>query len=161
MGRLMRCLLPLAGTALLILACGGDQTPSAPTPPPEPAAESSAAPPPAASPPAQAERQYDVPEGDLRGDPVRGAAVYAQYCAMCHGAGGKGDGPAGMALNPRAADHTDPEYMGSLSDAHIYQAIAKGGMSVGKSPLMAPWGSVVSDQDIRNLVAFIRQLSGT
>jgi len=66
-----------------------------------------------------------------------------------------------MALNPRAADHTDAVYMGSLSDAHIYQVIAKGGMSVGKSPLMAPWGSVASDQDIRNLVAFIRQLSGT
>jgi cytochrome c oxidase cbb3-type subunit 3 len=80
---------------------------------------------------------------------------------MCHGAGGKGDGPAGMALNPRAADHTDAEYMGSLSDAHVYQVIAKGGAAVGKSPLMAPWSAVISDQDIRALVAFIRQLSGT
>ena len=161
----MRSLLALAGTALLIFACGGEQAPSSPTPPPEPRAESPSAPPPPATPPsappAQADRKYDVPEGNLRGDPVRGAAVYGQFCATCHGAGGKGDGPAGMALNPRAADHTDAVYMGALSDAHIYQVIAKGGMSVGKSPLMAPWGSVASDQDIRNLVAFIRQLSGT
>jgi mono/diheme cytochrome c family protein len=152
---------------LLILACGGEQAPSAPTPPPEPPAESSSAPPaatappPATAPPAQAERKYDVPEGNLRGDPVRGAEIYALYCATCHGATGKGDGPAGMALNPRAADHTNAAYMGSLSDAHIYQVINKGGMSVGKSPLMAPWGSIVNDQDIRALVAFIRQLSGT
>lgn len=29
-----------------------------------------------------------------------GAKVYAQNCAMCHGAEGKGDGDAGKALNP-------------------------------------------------------------
>ena len=95
----MRSLLALAGTALLIFACGGEQAPSSPTPPPEPRAESPSAPPPPATPPsappAQADRKYDVPEGNLRGDPVRGAAVYGQFCATCHGAGGKGDGPRG------------------------------------------------------------------
>ncbi len=30
-----------------------------------------------------------------------GAKVFAENCAMCHGPEGKGDGPAGMALNPR------------------------------------------------------------
>lgn len=32
---------------------------------------------------------------------VHGKKVYAQNCAMCHGNEGLGDGPAGMALNPR------------------------------------------------------------
>ena len=51
--------------------------------------------------------------------------------------------------------------MGALSDAHLYKVIQQGGVSVGKSPLMAPWGGVVNDADIRDLIAFLRQLSGT
>lgn len=32
---------------------------------------------------------------------THGAKLYAQNCAMCHGAEGKGDGAAGQALNPK------------------------------------------------------------
>jgi mono/diheme cytochrome c family protein len=32
---------------------------------------------------------------------THGKKVFAQNCAMCHGPEGHGDGPAGMALNPR------------------------------------------------------------
>ena len=51
--------------------------------------------------------------------------------------------------------------MGSLSDEYLYQVISKGGASVGKSPLMAPWGAVLSDEQIRDVLAFVRLLSGT
>jgi mono/diheme cytochrome c family protein len=160
---------PLLGVVLLLLACGGEQTqPPAtppPTPPPTPEQAAEAEPPvvpaPSAEKPPAAEPALDVPEGNLRGDPVRGSTLYGQYCAMCHGATGKGDGPAGMALKPRPADHSDPVYMRSLSDARVYVAIEKGGVAVGKSPLMAPWGAVLKEQDMRDLVGFIRQLSGT
>jgi mono/diheme cytochrome c family protein len=32
---------------------------------------------------------------------ARGTQLYQQQCAMCHGPAGKGDGPAGQALNPK------------------------------------------------------------
>ena len=32
---------------------------------------------------------------------ARGKAIFAQTCATCHGPDGKGDGPAGLGLNPR------------------------------------------------------------
>ncbi|NHB78489.1 cytochrome c [Rhodobacter calidifons] len=35
-----------------------------------------------------------------------GAEDYASYCAACHGAGGKGDGPAAAGLDRRPADLT-------------------------------------------------------
>lgn len=35
-----------------------------------------------------------------------GPAMFKQYCAVCHGAGGKGDGPASAALKKRPADLT-------------------------------------------------------
>ena len=37
-----------------------------------------------------------------------GARLYAGNCALCHGAGGKGDGPAAAALTVRPADLTEP-----------------------------------------------------
>lgn len=51
--------------------------------------------------------------------------------------------------------------MGTLSDEHLYKVISQGGAAVGKSSLMAPWGGVVNDEGIRDLIAYIRKLSGT
>ena len=109
-------------------------------------------------------------EGDsgdsLRGDPANGAQLYAMYCATCHGQGGKGDGPAAP-KDPPPADHTDPVRMGEMTDREMYDVIDKGGAAVGKSPLMASWGPILramgggTDQGIKDVIAFIRQLSGT
>lgn len=38
--------------------------------------------------------------------PDTGAADYAQFCASCHGAAGKGDGPAAGGMRPPATDLT-------------------------------------------------------
>lgn len=38
--------------------------------------------------------------------PDTGAADYAQFCASCHGAAGKGDGPAAAGMRPPATDLT-------------------------------------------------------
>jgi mono/diheme cytochrome c family protein len=102
-----------------------------------------------------------VPTGNLRGDAAAGAMMYATYCASCHGPKGQGDGPIAATMDPKPAKHGDHVYMGSLTDQHLYQVISQGGASVGKSPLMAPWGGVINDQGIRDLIAFIRQLSST
>ena len=51
--------------------------------------------------------------------------------------------------------------MGQLSDEHVYKVIKEGAASVGKSPLMAPWGGILSDQDIRDVLGYLRTLSGT
>jgi mono/diheme cytochrome c family protein len=101
-----------------------------------------------------------IPSGNLRGDATAGARIYGQFCATCHGVGGKGDGPMSQ-LEPKPADHTDRAYMGSLSDQHLYKVISQGGASVGKSPLMAPWGGVLTDPQIRDLIAQPRALPGT
>ena len=138
----------LAFALLVTGACGGDSSKTA-SAPAENAVTTPSTPAPAA------------PSGKLRGDAAAGAHTYATYCASCHGAGGKGDGPAAATLPVRPANHTDHVYMGSLSDEHLYKVISQGGASVGKSPLMAPWGGVVNDEGIRDLIAFIRNLSGT
>lgn len=152
-----------AGVALLFalaLACGQESKPSAPVAP-SPTAPTAPAPSPAPAPAPAPAGKPAAPSGSLRGDAAAGAQLYATYCASCHGADGKGDGPLAKTLNPRPANHADHVYMGSLSDEHLYTVIEKGGAAVGKSPLMAPWGGVVNDQGIRDLIAYIRKLSGT
>ena len=147
-----RSLGAIAALALLAAACGGDSSQSSPPP---------AAAPPAATPTPPVAPAPSIPTGNLRGDAAAGAQLYATYCASCHGPEGKGDGPVATTLKPRPANHADHVYIGSLSDAHLYQVIAQGGAAVGKSPLMAPWGGVVNDEGIRDLIAFIRKLSST
>lgn len=91
-------------------------------------------------------------------DVDQGKKLYGQFCASCHGQSGKGDGPAAAALNPKPRDHTDKEYMSKLSDEDMFKVIKNGGASIGKSPLMPPWGASLKDDQIKDVVAYIRAL---
>ena len=93
------------------------------------------------------------------GDPQQGDVLYVQYCSSCHGTRGAADGPVGQALVPKPARHNDGDYMNPLSNEHLFKVIKQGGMAVGKSPLMASWGPTLKDQQIWDLVAFIRTLA--
>jgi putative copper resistance protein D len=42
---------------------------------------------------------------------VEGAALYAENCALCHGATGQGDGPAAIGLKIRPANLTEPHVL--------------------------------------------------
>jgi mono/diheme cytochrome c family protein len=91
-------------------------------------------------------------------DPEEGKKLYMQFCASCHGQSGKGDGPAAAALNPKPRDHTDRQYMSSLSDDQLFKVIKEGGASVGKSPIMPPWGPSLKDDQIKDVIAYVRTL---
>ncbi len=62
--------------------------------------------------------------------------IYKSRCVLCHGADGKGDGPASVALNPKPRAFGDPAWQKSVTDEHIDKIILSGGPAVGKSPLM-------------------------
>ncbi len=91
-------------------------------------------------------------------DVEEGKKLYGQICATCHGQSGKGDGPGAAALNPKPRDHTDKEYMSKLTDDDLFKVIKDGGASVGKSPLMPPWGSTLKDDQIKDVIAYVRTL---
>jgi mono/diheme cytochrome c family protein len=92
------------------------------------------------------------------GDPKAGAEVHKENCAKCHGPGGKGDGPAGKLLKTKPADWTDRSKMSKISDDELFNVIQKGGGAVGKSKLMPAFAEKLSDDQIRNVIAFIRSL---
>ena len=146
------------GTALALFGFGCGVAWVAPTPPKP--AERAPAPPPA-QPPDPA-NTLDAPSDQsavVEADAKAGEAAYQIQCASCHGETGAGDGPVAQALIPQPARHDDGAYMNPLTDDYLFKVIKFGGASVGKTPLMAPWGGSLSDQQIRNVIAFIRTLA--
>ena len=59
-------------------------------------------------------------------DPARGAALYAEHCASCHGATGQGNGPAGVALDPAPIAFTDAVRARQRSVFALQQVITQG-----------------------------------
>jgi len=92
-----------------------------------------------------------------KGDPAKGKEKFNQICASCHGPTGHGDGPAAAALDPKPRNLSDAKYVSTISDEQLFKTVKEGGASVGKSPLMPAWGSVLSDNDIWNVIAYLRQ----
>ena len=93
-----------------------------------------------------------------KGDPKAGKTKYDASCVGCHGATGKGDGAAAAALNPKPGDFTDGKAMNSLSDKYLFNIIKNGGVAEKKSPLM-PASPKLKDQEVWNMVAYIRSLA--
>jgi mono/diheme cytochrome c family protein len=64
--------------------------------------------------------------------------LYDSRCALCHGAGGKGDGIAAAGLSPAPRDLTSAEWQASVTNDYIESIIKFGGGAVGKSAVMPP-----------------------
>ncbi len=82
--------------------------------------------------------------------------TYEKNCQSCHGAGGKGDGPAAKMLKPPPTDFATA--LKSTSDADIGKIIKEGGKAVGKGATMPPYGAKLKDDQIQDLVKYIKGL---
>jgi mono/diheme cytochrome c family protein len=135
---------------LAALACGGGSA-------------SALAAPPVAQAPQSAPYLRPLPSAEPvaggYGVAARGQGNYTTYCAPCHGPCGGGDGPLARMLVPRPARHSDAAFMNALSDEYLFRLLKEGGPALGKSPLMGAWGKTISEQQIRDLVAFLRTLA--
>ncbi len=88
---------------------------------------------------------------------IRGSIAYRTYCVLCHGAEGKGNGRAARMYTPRPADLT----VSPFNDAYKEMIIRGGGSSVGRSAYMPPWGDELSEEQIKDVVAYLRELRKT
>ena len=81
-----------------------------------------------------------------------GAQVFQSNCEACHGPQGHGDGPAGVALEP--APKNLAELNKATGDDYLFWRISTG----RPGSAMPPWKGVLSDEQIWQLVSFIRTL---
>lgn len=87
--------------------------------------------------------------------------IFKNRCTMCHGASGKGDGPAGVALNPRPRNWTDAAWQKATPDEEIEKAILGGGQAVGKSVLMPANPDLANKPEVvKALRQIVRSFSG-
>jgi len=100
-------------------------------------------------------------KAEFTADPGKGARLYSQYCAPCHGKNGDGDGDRAKMekLDPRPRIHSNGAYMNQIPDMRLYRIIKHGAESMNFSHIMPQWQHILSDENVVNLIAHIRSLA--
>ncbi len=88
-------------------------------------------------------------------DLARGARLYQQTCAACHGASGHGDGPAGRQLDPTPIDFTSQARADQRSALSLYGVISQGLAGTA----MASYSKTLSTQDRWSLAYYVGSLA--
>lgn len=101
-------------------------------------------------------RSKDNPLQPAASNLTAGERVYEKNCASCHGASGRGDGPAGENLDPRPTDIARFTRMPMASDGYFYWTIAEGGAPVDSA--MPAFGNVLSEEEIWQLLMYVRRM---
>jgi mono/diheme cytochrome c family protein len=88
----------------------------------------------------------------------RGQRLYYAYCVECHGVEGRGSWRAALFLL-RPGNLTDRRVTAE-SEQYLFDLIKHGGATIGRSGMPA-FGAQLSDDDIKLLVGYVRQLAST
>ena len=106
---------------------------------------------------------FALPVAAQAADAEAGRPVFEANCASCHGPEGRGDGPVAIALNPKPRDFSEANFQYDTdedgeagTDVDIKNLITNGAAAYGGNVMMAP--VALSDEDIANVIAFIRSL---
>jgi mono/diheme cytochrome c family protein len=89
----------------------------------------------------------------------KGKRVFDEYCVICHGQHGEGDGFNSYNLDPKPHSLADSVYIAAFSDAALAQVISFGGRGVNKSVLMPAYKWTLRSDQISYLVAYVRLLA--
>jgi len=87
---------------------------------------------------------------------------YKTFCVSCHGENGDGNGPAGMALNPKPRNFKDVAWWesGNGTDKERLYAVLKlggAGTDYGVSATMGAWGGALNDDEIKEMIAYLEE----
>ena len=106
--------------------------------------------------PAEAERAGRELKDPFQPTPenlARGQYIYTNYCAVCHGAGGAGDGPI-IPKYPNPPSYQS-EKSKALADGNLFHVI-----TMGRNNMPSHAGQVSGD-DRWKVILYIRKLQGT
>lgn len=92
----------------------------------------------------------------------RGEKVFVEYCAMCHGDRGNGDGDIGVGLKSKAnvspANLTDRARLEALGLRGVQRVITLGGGHTGRSNMMPAWGEMLTAGQISDVAHYVMSL---
>jgi len=84
---------------------------------------------------------------------ANGKQMYLSYCASCHGADGKGDGPVAASLKMPPTDLTllNKNNNGNFPDRHVFAVLQYGAeIPSHGTPEMPVWGPILGKLDKAN-----------
>jgi mono/diheme cytochrome c family protein len=84
-------------------------------------------------------------------------SVYREFCSVCHGLTGSGDGFNARYLPKTPISHSDPVLMSERPNDTLYDGIHAGGAVLNRHHFMPPWGETLSPHDMQSLVEKIRK----
>lgn len=89
----------------------------------------------------------------------QGRRVFYQHCVWCH-ADTTPAGPSNRSnVTPEPPLMNDSAALSKESDAALQKIIAAGGRGVGKSAMMPPYGGTLSEEEINDVIAYIRVIA--
>lgn len=135
--------------AALLAACGGSPADATA---PKSASVTPAKAAPAEKAPVAKETPKAAPAATGEADLANGEKVYGTYCVACHQK--DGTGMNGMLAGNFVADKTRL----AKPDAELLSSIADGVQ--GKIGLMPPWGATLSQQEMVDVLGFVRKRFG-
>ncbi|MCP4934180.1 MAG: c-type cytochrome [bacterium] len=91
---------------------------------------------------------------NLMGDPKIGLQLYNQYCQVCHGVEGEGDGVMTKLIGIVPMDLTNPLETDRLDNKELIKSILD-----GNGRYMPAWRDILSQGDVESLVSYIRLLA--
>ena len=83
--------------------------------------------------------------------------LYLTYCAECHGADGRGSWRAILLLQ-HPPNLASPRALAGLPETYLVGLVKNGGAPIGK-PGMPAFGYHLSDDQVREIVAYVRKLA--
>lgn len=89
----------------------------------------------------------------------KGQSLYEFYCYLCHGKTGNADEFNSYSLTTPPAKFADAALMAKLSNTQMQTVIKGGGPALGLSPQMPTWGSVLTEKQVDDVIAFIRTIA--
>jgi mono/diheme cytochrome c family protein len=120
---------------------------------------------------ASGQKETQSPEAARLIDSIQGPALYTTYCAVCHGEGGKGDGPMAKSLKTAPPDLTRlaARNRGKFPMERVQKIIASkeqvpAGHGTREMPVWGPiFSQIVWDQDlgqirVYNLAKYIQKI---
>ena len=89
----------------------------------------------------------------------QGRRIFYQQCVWCH-ADATPAGPSNRSnVSPDPPLMNDGNILNKESDATLRKIIALGGSAVGKSAMMPPYGGSLSEEEIDDLIAYMRVIA--
>lgn len=87
-------------------------------------------------------------------DPAQARAVFAQHCASCHGATGRGDGPLAQGMEPAPTNFHDSQRYAQRTLHGLYSTITLGVDETG----MTSFAATLSERERWNLAFYVGRM---